>query len=61
MKINRNKYELASAKSCKGQKDLIASGIPKSTLCRIIGGGNAKPETIGKIAKALGVTVEEII
>ena len=61
MKINRNKYELASARACKGQKDLIAAGIPKGTLCRLIGGVNARPETIGKIAKVLGVDVEEII
>lgn len=61
MKINRNKYELARARACKGQKDLIAAGIPKGTLYRLIGGGNARPETIGKIAKVLGVDVEEII
>lgn len=61
MKINRNKYELARDRACKGQKDLIAAGIPKGTLCRLIGGGNARPETIGKIAKVLGVDVEEII
>lgn len=61
MKINRNKYELARARACKGQKDLIAAGIPKGTLCRLIGGGNARPETIGKIAKVLGIDVEEII
>lgn len=61
MKINRKKYELARARSCKGQKDLIAAGIPKGTLCRIIGGGNTKPETIGRIAKVLEVDVTEII
>lgn len=61
MKIDRKKYELARARACKGQKDLIAAGIPKGTLCRIISGGNAKPETIGKIAKVLGVDVTEII
>lgn len=61
MKINRQKYELARARSCKGQKDLVAAGISKGTLCRIVGGGNAKPETIGKIAKVFGCDVTEII
>lgn len=61
MKINRNKYELARARACKGQKELEAAGIPKGTLCRIIGGCNAKPETLGRIAKVLGVDVTEII
>ena len=37
------------------------AGIPKGTLCRIIGGGEARPETVGKIAKALDVDVTEII
>lgn len=61
MKLNREKYMLARARACMGQKDLVDAGIPKGTLCRIIGGGDAKPETIGKIAKALKVDVTEII
>lgn len=61
MKLDRQKYELAKARSCKGQKDLVTAGIPKGTLCRIIGGGDARPETIGKIARSLGVDVTEII
>ena len=61
MKISRQKYELARARACKGFKDLVESGIPKGTLCRVIGGEDVRPETIGKIAKALEVDVEEII
>lgn len=61
MKLDRKKYELAKARACMGQKDLEAAGIPKGTLCRVIGGGDARPETLGKIAKALGVDVTEII
>ena len=61
MKLNREKYMLARARACMGQKDLVDAGISKGTLCRIIGGGDAKPETIGKIAKALKVDVTEII
>ena len=44
-----------------GQKDLEAAGITKGTLCRAIGGGDVRPETAGKIARALGVDVTEII
>ena len=61
MKVNREKYMLARARACMGQKDLEAAGIPKGTLCRIIGGYDSRPETIGKIARALGVDVTEII
>lgn len=61
MKLDRKKYELARARACKGQRELVAEGIPKGTLCRIVGGGEAKPETMGRIAKILGVDVTEII
>lgn len=61
MKLDRKKYELARARACMGQKDLIAAGIPKGTLCRIISDVELRPETAGRIAKALGVDVTEII
>ncbi|MCB6810794.1 MAG: helix-turn-helix transcriptional regulator [[Ruminococcus] torques] len=60
MRIDRRKYMLARARACMGQKDLEAAGIPKGTLCTALR-GNVKPETAGKIAKALGVDVTEII
>lgn len=61
MKINRKKYELARARKCISSKDIVDSGIPSGTLCAILNGRNAKPETIGKIARAIGVDVTEII
>lgn len=61
MKLDRKKYMLARARACMGQKDLEAAGIPRGTLCRIVGGGDMRPETAGKIAKALGVDVTDII
>lgn len=61
MKLDRDKYLLARARACMGQKDLEAAGITKGTLCRAIGGGDVRPETVGKIARALGVDVTEII
>lgn len=61
MKINRNKFELARAKTCKGLKELEKTGISRGTLCTAISGKNMRPETIGRIARALGVDVTEII
>ena len=62
LKIDREKYELARARACMGQKDLVAAGIPKGTLFGVLRGDiEARPETVGKIAKALGVDVTEII
>ena len=61
MKLNRKKYEIARARACMSFNDLVEEGVPKGSLCRVIGGADARPETIGKIAKALGVDVTEII
>lgn len=60
MKLDREKYMLARARACMGQKDLEVAGIPKGTLCGALS-GDIRPETAGKIAKALGVDVTEII
>ncbi len=60
MKIDKQKYMIARARACMGQKELEAAGIPKGTLCRAMR-DNLRPETVGKIAKALGVDVTEII
>lgn len=60
MKLNRQKYMLARARACMGQKDLEAAGVSKGTLCRALR-EEVRPETAGKIAKALGVDVTEII
>lgn len=60
MKINRKKYVLARARACMGQKELEAAGIPKGTLCRALR-QDVRPETAGRIARALGVDVTEII
>ena len=52
MKANRKKLELAMAKACM---------MPRPTLNNVISGKSAKPATIGRIARALGVDVTEIL
>lgn len=61
MKLNKEKFNLARARACKGLKELEAAGIPRGTLCTAMSGKNMKPETIGKIARALEIDVTEII
>lgn len=61
MKLNRRKFDLARAKTCKGRKEIEAAGVPRGTLCCAISGKSIRPETMGRIAKALGVDVTEII
>ena len=61
MVVNRDKFNLARAKTCKGLKELEAEGIARGTLIRAMARTNMKPEKVGSIAKALGVDVTEII
>lgn len=60
MRLNREKYMFARARACMGQKDLEAAGIPKGTLCRALR-NEVRPETIGKIARALKCDVSDIV
>lgn len=61
MKINRKKFDIARARACIGNSVFENAGIPKGTLCRAMNGKGLKPETVGRIAKAMGVDVTDII
>lgn len=63
MKLSVKKLEIQMAVSCIDGKNLCKkAGIGRPTLTQIkTGKRNAKPATIGKIAKALGVPVEDLI
>lgn len=61
MKLSREKLDLARARTCKGPKDLEAVGISRGTWATAISGKSVRPETAGRIAKALGVDVTEIL
>ena len=60
MKLDKNKYALVCARTCKGTKDLVEAGIPRGTLGRMFS-KELRPATAGKIAAALGVDVTEIL
>lgn len=62
MNINKHKFEIAIANACMLNKELSEkSGIRQETIARIKNGANVSPITVGKIAKTLGVTVQELI
>ncbi len=62
MKVDKQKLELAMANACLNPYDLCrAIEIQYQTYRRISNGSNCKPATIGKIAKALGINVIEIL
>nr|DAP92772.1 MAG TPA: Helix-turn-helix XRE-family like protein [Caudoviricetes sp.] len=63
MKINNERFEVALASSCMTLKELSEkSGIRQETIARIKKSlQNPNPSTVGKIAKALGISVEKLI
>lgn len=61
LRINKTKFELAKARSCKTTADIEAAGVPKSTIFAALKRKNLRPETVGKIARALCCDVTEII
>ena len=60
MKIDIKRYEILLASKCMTQRDL-KNVVSETTLVKICRGGEVSPKVVGKIAKALGVDVEEII
>ena len=62
MKTNRKKLEIAMARACMNTEDLQkAAEMPRPSLNNVISGKSARPATIGRIARALGVDVTDII
>lgn len=62
MKINKQKLQIALATACMDPYDLCrAVDIQYQTYRRIVAGNKCKFSTVGKIAKALNVPVEDLI
>lgn len=62
MKADRKKLELAMARACVNSRDLAeAAQLPRPTLNNVINGRGVSPATLGKVAKALGVDVTQIL
>lgn len=60
MKIDTTKLDLLLARQCKSLSDL-RDGTSPQTLNRIRQGEEVKPRTAGRIARALGVDVADIL
>ena len=62
MKANREKLRLAMARACMNTADLSTKAeMPVQTVNGVLRGRSIRPATIGRIAKALGVDVAEIL
>lgn len=61
MKIQKEKLELAMARACMNARDLQKEGLSSVTVCRAFRGESVTTKTVGKIARALGVDVTELL
>ena len=62
VKLNREKLLIAMARACMGAQDICSSAeMPRPTVNNALSGRSILPETAGKIARALGVDVTEIM
>ena len=62
MKIDKQKLEIAMANSCITFGELSKkSGVSQFTITRMQGNVETHPATVGKIAKALNVSAQEIV
>lgn len=62
MKINRDSLYLEMARNCISLKELSQKAeLPTPSLKNAVCGRNIRPATAGKIARALGVDVTELL
>lgn len=63
MRIDNKKFEIAMAEACLSVNELSKqSGVNIVTLTKLRKGNHElMPKTVGKISKALGIPVEELI
>lgn len=63
MKIDKSKVEMIMARACLGQNEAAKKmGTNQANLAHLIGNErNHRPESVGKLAKALGVDPTEIL
>lgn len=62
MVVNKRKLEMAMGNACMNTQALCKEiGMKYQQFYRVANGSNCKPATVGKIARALNVPVENLI
>lgn len=62
MKANKKALLLAMARACVGRKEISEkAGMPEMTVKNVLDGRSVRPATLGKVARALGVSVESLL
>lgn len=62
MRADKIKLQIAMASACMNPQDLAkAANMPPQTVNGVIRGRAVRPATLGRIARALNVTPQEIL
>lgn len=62
MKANKDKLLLAMARLCVSAEDIKRiTGMPRSTVNKVLAGKSVRAITIGKVARALQIDVIDIL
>lgn len=61
MKVDKNKVLVIRARNCISIADMRNAGLTQGNLNAIWNQRSMRPETVGKIARALNVDVSEIL
>ena len=62
MKVNKDKLLLAMSRACMDSRELAEKArLPRPTLNNAIAGKGVRPSTMGRIAKALGIDLQEAL
>lgn len=62
LQADGKKISMEMARNCMDLQELVEkSGVKRTTIQRVITERNTRPDTLGRIARALGVDVSELI
>lgn len=62
MKANKTAIRIAMANACMNLSDLAQKAdLPESSTKNVVYGRSVKPRTMGKVCRALGVSVESLL
>jgi transcriptional regulator with XRE-family HTH domain len=62
MQVDVEKFVFAMARGCLSVRELcVLSGVSAVTVLRIRNGNQVRPSTVGRVARALGLDVDELL
>ncbi len=62
MTANREKILISMARACMNAKDIaLKAQMPEMSVKNVLSGRSVKPRTLGRVARALGVDVADLL